>query len=83
MFIQELKNISKRYFINLFIAVDQLVNTIFYGDPDETISSRLGKNYPNSKFTKFVDWLFSWQNKEGGHTKASIEHDEGNQSILK
>jgi len=33
----------KKYFINLAISIDQLVNTILGGYPDETISSRAGK----------------------------------------
>lgn len=33
----------KRYIWNLLISIDQLVNTITGGDPDETISSRCGK----------------------------------------
>lgn len=28
------------YWLNLAIAIDQLANTIFYGSPDETMSSR-------------------------------------------
>ena len=31
-----------RYICNILIAVDQLVNAVFWGDPDETISSRMG-----------------------------------------
>lgn len=72
-----------RYLRNLFIAVDQLVNTILGGDPDETISSRLGKNYNGTIAERFVDWLFSWQHKKEGHCEASIEKDEGNQAIFK
>jgi hypothetical protein len=83
LFIKELKRISYLYFRNLFIAVDQLVNTLFYGDPDETISSRLGKNYPNGRLTKIVNWLFRWQKHDEGHCKGTIEHDEGDMSILK
>ena len=30
----------KRYALNLLIAIDQLVNAILRGDPDETLSSR-------------------------------------------
>ena len=32
-----------RYFFNLLIAIDQLLNALMGGDPDETISSRMGK----------------------------------------
>jgi len=31
-----------RYFKNILIGIDQLINTLFLGDPDETISSRTG-----------------------------------------
>lgn len=75
IFIQELKNVSKKYAINVLIAIDQLFNALFYGDPDETISSRLGKNYKDSWMKKFVDWLFKWQKKPQGHSEASIEWD--------
>jgi hypothetical protein len=33
----------KQYVWRLLIAIDQLLNTLFFGDEDETISSRLGK----------------------------------------
>jgi hypothetical protein len=32
-----------RYILTVLIAVDQLGNAILAGDPDETISSRIGK----------------------------------------
>lgn len=73
----------KKYFRNLFVALDQLVNAIAFGDPDETISSRLGKNYRDSRLRKLVDWMFKSQNKEGGHCVGSIEYDEGRDSIIK
>lgn len=34
----------KRYIINILIGIDQLCNAILGGDPDETISSRMGKH---------------------------------------
>ncbi|MDP4158147.1 MAG: hypothetical protein Q8911_00075 [Bacillota bacterium] len=33
-----------KYFYNILIGIDQLCNTILGGDPDETISSRMGKH---------------------------------------
>jgi len=33
----------KTYLFNLLISVDQLANTVAAGNPDETISSRMGK----------------------------------------
>lgn len=47
------------------IAVDQLINTIFGGWADETISSRAyrmqGKNWKFAKLRKLIDSLFFWQ----------------------
>jgi hypothetical protein len=79
----------KKYFWNLLISVDQLVNTIFGGDPDETISSRMGKwsrdgknncglKKPIYKVANFIVELF-----ERDHFKKSIEEDEGDDEILK
>lgn len=33
-----------KVFYNLFLAVDQLLNTLLLGHPDETLSSRLGRS---------------------------------------
>lgn len=71
-----------KYLKNILISIDQLVNTIFGGDPDETISSRLGKNYKGTWLERFVDWLFKWQNNPEGHCEGSIEQDEGKDSII-
>lgn len=65
-----------RYLWNLFIAVDQLVNTILGGYPDETISSRMGKRARKGDrlaicFCKTLDVL------EKDHCEKSIERDEG------
>lgn len=78
----------KAYFWNILIAIDQLVNTLCGGDPDETISSRLGK------------WVISGENKHGlrkvifqivnfivelfekDHFKKSIETDEGSRKVI-
>ncbi len=35
--------LARRYAVNLFIAGDQLANAILGGNPDRTISGRLGK----------------------------------------
>ncbi len=71
----------KKYVRNIFISLDQFVNTIFGGDPDETVSSRLGKNYQNSFLERFVDWLFRKQKKN--HCENSVEQDEGKDAIIK
>jgi len=73
-----LKNL-KKYGLNLFIAVDQLINTILLGDPDETISSRAGKNRTKPGW-KQLCWLLSKVDPK--HCAHSIEKDEGKDAIL-
>jgi len=73
--------ILKKYIRNIAIALDQLLNAVCFGDPDETISSRLGRNYDGSKLELFVNWIFSW--KQEDHCSDSVERDEGSQSIFK
>lgn len=68
----------KRYAFNLLIAMDQLANTIFAGDPDETISSRAGKAARRGKrwgciLCKILHILHT------DHCEKSIESDEGRQ----
>lgn len=76
----------KKYFWNLLISIDQLVNTIFLGDPDETISSRLGKwlDYPKNKWRyKTANAICRLLRKlDINHCRKSIERDEGNRNLL-
>jgi len=68
----------KKYFWNLLISIDQLVNTIFGGDPDETISSRIGKHVHWRGDTGWRLWLSKFLDLfERDHTLKSIEEDEG------
>lgn len=80
----------RRYLMNVLIAIDQLGNAAvpwawgtFAGDPDETISSALGKlkekhggkipkRFPIAKFT---DWFLDKIDKN--HSVDAIEEDEG------
>ena len=83
MVVTVVKDAAKKYFWNLLIAVDQLVNTIFGGDPDETISSRLGKEvvrHPNNKFASTLCWFLSKIDPD--HCKKSIEDDEGDDEVV-
>lgn len=73
-------NKLKKYCWNLLISIDQLVNTIFGGDPDETISSRLGKDRKKNCVTKFLSWFLD--RFEGSHVEKSIEDDEGKDKSL-
>lgn len=73
------------YLLNILIAIDQLFNTLLLGDPDETLSSRVGKaRRGGSRFGTFlanaIDLLFFWQ-QNPGHCERSIEYDEGGRQI--
>ncbi len=70
----------RKYIKNILISIDQLVNTFLGGDPDETISSRLGKHYQGSFMEKMVDDLFG---KDHCENSAEAEKDEGNDAIIR
>lgn len=78
-----------RYFWNLLIAIDQFINTVFGGDPDETISSRLGKWERAGKNKKGLrKFIYTCTHPivelfEADHYKKSIEDDEGENEIWK
>lgn len=78
----------KKYILNNLISLDQAINTLFGGDPDETISSRMGKwarngennrglKKPLYKIANFIVELF-----EKDHFKKSIENDEGRNEVI-
>lgn len=61
----------------MLVAIDQLINTIIGGDPDETISSRAGK-YVRRGRGWFPCQLCKLLNLfEKDHCIRSIEEDEG------
>jgi len=76
----------KKYFWNILISLDQLFNTVLFGDPDETISSRLGKwlEYPTTstryKFAEFTCKFLHMIDKN--HCRKSVEPDEGKNGII-
>lgn len=74
----------KQYIVGVLIGIDQLANAILAGDPDETISSRIGKTkrrhggvIPWMKYPlRFVvDWLL--EKLDPNHSIDAIEDDEG------
>ena len=77
-----------KYCLNFLISIDQFGNVLVGGDPDETISSRLGKlkrryggKIPWKRpLSKIIDWGL---NKiDPGHSTDAIENDEGKNAIL-
>jgi ribosome biogenesis GTPase A len=67
----------KRYVWNLLISVDQLINALLAGAPDETLSSRMGKHVRKNDcvLCKIICRLLNIIDK--GHCERSIEEDEG------
>lgn len=71
----------KQYLWNILITLDQNLNTLTGGDPDETLSSRWAKK------ARQGDWLscqlcrvLSWFDKD--HCERTIELDEGKNSAV-
>ena len=60
-----------RYCSNILIALDQLVNTLLLGWPDETLSSRCYRN-KISMAVRLIDLLFFW---ETDHCKSSYQSE--------
>ena len=78
---KEISYFLKRNCKNVLIAIDQLVNTFLGSDPDETISSRVGKNYHGTLLEKFINILFWVETKN--HCEEAIESDEGKDAIFR
>ena len=68
----------KRYIWNLLISIDQLINTLLGGYPDETLSSRMGKR-TDCKVCFFICKFLDLFQKD--HCYKSIEKDEGGEMI--
>ena len=64
MFINQYKGMPMKP-LQVLIAIDQTINTIFNGYADETLSSRAYRRQHKNKFWKygriFIDTLFFWQ----------------------
>ena len=67
----------RKYLRNLLVAIDQLLNTILGGDPDETISSRLGKR--DWWLGRFICWVFDFFDKN--KCEKVREQDEGKDGL--
>jgi hypothetical protein len=77
-----------RYVLNNLLALDQTWNVRFGGDPDETISSRLGKlkemnggKIPRHRiFSRVTAWALD--KIDPGHCEEAIERDEGENALF-
>lgn len=77
-----------KYIMNILISLDQLGNSILLGDPDETISSRIGRikqkwggQVPwRRPVTRVTDWVL--ERIDPGHSLDAIEPDEGSDGLV-
>lgn len=65
----------RTYFWNILVSIDQFINTLLYGNPDETISSRAAKARNAGRwwgciFCRLIDKL------DPNHCDDTIEIDE-------
>ena len=74
----------KKYVYNLLISIDQLFNTILLGDPDETISSRMGKWVKRDGWRRDVAKPIAWflDKLDKNHCEDAIEKNEGTRDLL-
>lgn len=58
----------------ILVAIDQLINTLFGGFADETISSVAHRRRLRGKpmMASLIDWLFFWQK---GHCQQAYESE--------
>ncbi len=74
-----------RWIWNILIAIDQLANAILLGDPDETISGRMGKAIREDRCSlcrpvcRLLDRL---DPRPGRHCLMAIEEDEGDDDLI-
>ncbi len=77
-----------RYFLNVALAWDQLLNAHAGGDEDETVSSRLGKiqRAHNGEIpwyrpvARFLVWGLDKIDED--HCREAIEEDEGRNAVF-
>jgi hypothetical protein len=72
------------YGYRIALSVDQLLNTLLLGFPDESISGRVGRaietGRPRAGIREFgatLDWLFDFFFGDKDHVQESIEREEG------
>ena len=77
-----------KWLVNILIGIDQLGNAIGGGDPDETISSRLGKlaraHGGRVPWWRPLSWVIAagLEGIDPGHLADAIEEDEGKDAVF-
>jgi hypothetical protein len=74
---------ARRWIGNILVALDldQLANALLGGDPDETISSRVGKRVHDQPWAYWLCRLFHLFDRN--HCDKSIERDRGDREVIR
>ena len=88
MSLKQIGRFGGRWLLNNIISLDQLLNSLCFGDPDETISSRIGrikrkwggKIPPFRPVTRAVDYVL--EKFDRNHSIDAIEEGEGSDGLL-
>ena len=75
----------KRYFWNLLVALDQFVNTLAGGDPDMTLSGRMGRAIAERRCMgcKVICWALDLIDLGHCERVRKNEADEGADEVVK
>ena len=76
--IKYFRNIGKAS-LRLIMQVDRVCNALLFGDPDETMSSRFGRQKDEFIFYYYLCLLLSLFDKN--HCQDAINPDEGDDQI--
>lgn len=71
----------RHWFVQVFIAVDQLINALLRGWADESLSSRAWRMWVKGKpfgrfFRPLIDALFIWQSWRMDHCQRAYENEQ-------
>ena len=72
-----------KYIKNVLIGIDQLANAVIGGDPDETISSRAGKEVRKGRRGGWRILCLILNHFDKDHCQESIEEDEGGDAVVR
>ncbi len=72
-----------QYIENVLVALNQMVNAMLFGDPDMTLSARMGRAIRNGRCSlcKPVCWLLGKLDKDHCARADRYESDEGKHQI--
>ncbi len=74
-----------RYLWNILISVDQLANTVLGGDPDMSLSGRMGRAIKEGRciLCRPICWILGKLDKDHCKKQDIKEADEGRDAVFK